>query len=144
MFRVYRQDRHFVLDSQSCDQFAGHHQRLFVCQRDRLTGFDRCDRRFQPRISHHCRQHHIDRFRLDDLGNGIRTRPYLDREIFQRLLQFGIFLLVGDYHHFRHIFTCLINQQIHLIIGSKSIYFKKVRMFADYFQSLCSDRTCRT
>ena len=144
MFRVYRQDRHFVFDSQSCDQFAGHYQRLFVCQRDRLTGFDRCDRRFQPRISHHCRQHHIDRFRLDDLGNGIRTRPYLDREIFQRLLQFGIFLLVSDYHHFRHIFTCLINQQIHLIIGSKSIYFKKVRMFADYFQSLRSDRTCRT
>ena len=143
MFRIDRQDRNFVFDSQGRNQFAGHHQRLFVCQGDRLTGLDRRDRRSQAGIAHHRRQHHIDRFRLHDLGDGIRACPYLDGKIFQRLLQFGIFLLVGDYHHFGHIFTCLVDQQIHLIIGSKSIYFKKVGMFADYFQSLRSDRTCR-
>ena len=54
------------------------------------------------------------------------TRPYtLMGRSSNASLQFGIFLLVGDYHHFRHIFTCLINQQIHLIIGGKSIYFKR-------------------
>ena len=110
MFRVHRQDRHLMLGGQLHDQLAGHDQSFLIRQGDRLSRLDRRDRRSQAGITHHRRQHHIDRLRLHHLGDSVGTRPYLDRQVLQGLFQLGIFPLVGDHHHLRHIFPGLIDQ----------------------------------
>ena len=144
MFGVDWQNRYFIFCGQRSDQLTCYHQCFFIGQRNRFTCLYGSNGRFQAGISDHGRQYHVDRFRLNHLCNSIRTGPYLDRQVFERLFQFGVFLFVGNDYHFGHIFTCLINQQIYLIIGCQSVNVKQVGMFADHLQRLRSDRTGRT
>ena len=97
MLTVNRQDGGVVLLSQLQDQFAGNDQRLFVCQRNRLSCLNGMDGGRQACKTYHSGEHHINRTSLNNVVEGLLARIYLDvRTVAHQRFQCVVAGLVGN------------------------------------------------
>ena len=87
MLRVDRQDRRARTSSRGRDEFAGHNQRLLVGQCHGLARLQCGERRTEPGITDHRREHHVDGRHLHHVGDGIRAGPHFHRQVGERLLE---------------------------------------------------------
>ena len=140
MFAVHRQDRGMMADRQVADDLSRDDQRLFVRQRDGLTGFDRFDGRFESGISDHRRHHDVDAWHRHDLRDGFRPCPHFDRHIRQSLTQRFVEALIGNADHFGFELPRLCDESVNAPVRAKGIDAVPVGISAHDIQSLRSDR----
>ena len=75
---VYGQDVHVVLRSKSADEVAGYDKCLLVGEADCLACLDGVDSWRESGETHHSRKHHVDRLRLYNLVDSLRSSIHLD------------------------------------------------------------------
>ena len=124
MFRIDRKNGDTVLQRQFVDNFTGDDHGFLVGQSDGLASLDGPHRGQQTGIADHGSQYDVDGFRFDNLSNGVHAGIDFDGEVFQRLLQLGVQILVADDDRFGHKFPSLLDEQVHLVVGRKRINFK--------------------
>ena len=115
--------RRVVLHCQSCDEFSGNNQSLFVGKAYLLLRLNGVDSGRKSCKTHHRREHHINGVGLHNLVNGASAGIHLHfRNIAEHRLQFIVMCLVGNHYCCRTELSCLFGEFFHAVVCCQAIH----------------------
>ena len=136
VFRIHGVDVHAFVAGSVHHQFAGHHEGLFVGQRNVLACVDGPKGGLESGRANHGSEHHVDAVDFDDLFEGFCTAVDFDAVVEQGVVDLLPLRVVADDDRVGLEFFRLRDQQIGVAMGRQDFHVKGVLLFTHHLERL--------